>query len=100
MALPILETASYELTLPSTDVQVKFRPFKVAEEKVLLQALESQEQKQIVEALKNIVSVCTFGNLKPLPASKPHSSSLKVKLYSALTTPLKASVPAACVPLI
>ena len=40
MALPILETASYELTLPSTDVQVKFRPFKVAEEKVLLQALE------------------------------------------------------------
>ena len=63
MALPILETASYELTLPSTDVKVKFRPFKVAEEKVLLQALESQEQKQIVEALKNIVSVCTFGNL-------------------------------------
>ena len=63
MALPILETASYELTLPSTDVKVKYRPFKVAEEKVLLQALESQEQKQIVEALKDIVSVCTFGNL-------------------------------------
>ena len=63
MALPILETASYELTLPSTDVKVKYRPFKVAEEKVLLQALESQEQKQIVEALKNIVGVCTFGNL-------------------------------------
>ena len=63
MALPILETATYELTLPSSDVQVKFRPFQVKEEKVLLQALESQKQKQIVQALKDIISVCTFGQL-------------------------------------
>ena len=34
MALPILETASYELTLPSTDVVVKYRPFIVKEEKI------------------------------------------------------------------
>ena len=63
MALPILDTATYELTLPSSDVQVKFRPFQVKEEKVLLQALESQKQKQIVQALKDIISVCTFGQL-------------------------------------
>ena len=63
MALPILETATFELTLPSSDVQVKFRPFQVKEEKVLLQALESQKQKQIVQALKDIISVCTFGQL-------------------------------------
>ena len=63
MALPILETASYELTLPSTDVMVKYRPFIVKEEKILLQALESQNQKQIVQALKDIVSTCTFGQL-------------------------------------
>ena len=63
MALPILETASYELTLPSTDVVVKYRPFIVKEEKILLQALESQNQKQIVQALKDIVSTCTFGQL-------------------------------------
>jgi len=63
MALPIIETQTYELTLPSADVKVKFRPFLVKEEKVLLQALESQEQKEIVNALKNIVSACTFGTL-------------------------------------
>ena len=63
MALPILETVTYELTLPSSDVTVKFRPFLVKEEKILLQALESQKQKEIVRALKDIVSVCTFGQL-------------------------------------
>jgi hypothetical protein len=63
MALPIIETQTYELTLPSADVKVKYRPFLVKEEKVLLQALESQEQKEIINALKNIVSACTFGTL-------------------------------------
>src|SRR5210317_996477 len=63
MSLPTLNTASYELTLPSSDVKVKYRPFLVKEEKVLLQALESQEVKQVVQALKDIVSACTFGQL-------------------------------------
>ena len=63
MALPILETQTYEMTLPSADVKVKFRPFLVKEEKVLLQALESQEIKQVVQALKDIVAACTFGQL-------------------------------------
>ena len=47
MALPILETATYELTLPSADVVVKYRPFLVKEEKVLLQALESNDDVEI-----------------------------------------------------
>ena len=64
MALPILETQTYELTLPSADIKVKYRPFLVKEEKVLLQALESEDQKQIVNALKEIVSACTFGGLQ------------------------------------
>jgi hypothetical protein len=63
MSLPTLNTASYELTLPSSDVKVKYRPFLVKEEKVLLQALESQEVKQVVQALKDIVSACTFGQI-------------------------------------
>jgi uncharacterized protein YrzB (UPF0473 family) len=63
MALPVLETNTFELTLPSSDVKVKYRPFLVKEEKILLQAMESQEQKQIVQALKDIVSVCTYGQL-------------------------------------
>ena len=45
MALPVLETNTFELTLPSSDVKVKYRPFLVKEEKILLQALESQKQK-------------------------------------------------------
>ena len=52
MALPVLETNTFELTLPSSDVTVKYRPFLVKEEKFLLQAMESGEQKQIVNALK------------------------------------------------
>ena len=63
MALPVLEIQTFELTLPSTDLIVKYRPFLVKEEKVLLQALESEEQKQIVNALKEIVKACTFGSL-------------------------------------
>ena len=63
MSLPIVETATYELTLPSTDIQVKYRPFLVKEEKVLLQAMESGEQKQQIQALKDIVKSCTFNSI-------------------------------------
>ena len=69
MALPILETATFELTLPSKDVKVKYRPFLVKEEKVLLQAMESNDNKVLVDALKQIVHACTFGviNIDELP---------------------------------
>ena len=63
MPLPKIATPTYELELPSTGATVKYRPFLVKEEKILLQAMESKEQKQIVQALKDIVSVCTFGQL-------------------------------------
>ena len=55
MALPILDTATYELTLPSSDVQVKYRPFLVKEEKILLLAMESENAAEITKALKEIV---------------------------------------------
>ena len=69
MSLPILETASYELTLPSTDTAVKYRPFLVKEEKLLMIAMESGESKQITNALKEIVDACTFNtiNVSALP---------------------------------
>jgi|SRR6056300_111676 hypothetical protein len=63
MALPILDTPTYELTLPSIDMKVKYRPFLVKEEKILLQALESGETVQIAQALIDIVKACTFGQL-------------------------------------
>jgi len=69
MTLPTIETQTYELTLPSADVKVKYRPFLVKEEKILLQAMESGKQKEIIQALKDIVSACTFEkiNAEELP---------------------------------
>src|SRR6056300_124825 len=69
MTLPTLETQTYELTLPSADVKVKYRPFLVKEEKILLQAMESENKKEIIQALKDIVSACTYGkiNAEELP---------------------------------
>ena len=63
MALPILTTPTYELEVPSTDEKIKYRPFLVKEEKVLLIALESGENSQIVQAIKTIVDECTFNKL-------------------------------------
>ena len=63
MALPIIETPRYELTLPSSDVQVQFRPFIVKEEKILLIAMESKDNNEIVAATKDILKACTFDKL-------------------------------------
>ena len=59
MALPKLNTPTYELEIPSTDEKIKFRPFLVKEEKVLMMALETKDNAQIVNAVKDIVSECT-----------------------------------------
>ena len=63
MALPSVETPRYELTLPSTDKKVQYRPFLVKEEKILLMALESKDQKEMMMATKDILAACTFGQL-------------------------------------
>ena len=63
MALPIIETPRYELTLPSSDVQVQFRPFVVKEEKILLMAMETKDNNEIVNATKDILKACTFEKL-------------------------------------
>ena len=64
MALPKLTTPTYELEVPSTDEKLKYRPFLVKEEKILLMAMESGENKDIVQAVKQIVTECTFNKLK------------------------------------
>ena len=58
MPLPTLKTPKYELTIPSTKEKIKFRPFLVKEEKILLMAAESQNPKEIVEALRNVFATC------------------------------------------
>ena len=63
MALPILTTPTYELEVPSTDEKIKYRPFLVREEKILLIAMESGKTEDVVEAVKSIVEECTFNKL-------------------------------------
>ena len=63
MALPKLNTPTYELEVPSTDEKIKYRPFLVKEEKILLMAMESKDNAQIINAVKDIVSSCTFDKL-------------------------------------
>ena len=63
MALPKLNTPTYELEVPSTDGKLKYRPFLVKEEKILMLAMESKENAQIIQAVKDIVSACTFEKL-------------------------------------
>lgn len=63
MALPSVEVPRYELTLPSQDVKIQFRPFLVKEEKLLLIAMESKDNKEIVSATKEILKACTFDKL-------------------------------------
>ena len=60
MALPQVNTPTYELAVPSTDEKIKYRPFLVKEEKILLIAMEAQEQSGILNAVKDIVKSCTF----------------------------------------
>ena len=64
MALPKINTPTYELVVPSTDEKIEYRPFLVKEEKILLIAMESGKQKDIITAIKQIVTACTFGKLK------------------------------------
>ena len=58
MPLPTPTTPIYELELPSTDETIKYRPFLVKEEKVLLIALESEDTKQITTAIKTVIKSC------------------------------------------
>ena len=58
MPLPKITAPTYELVLPSSDRKVKYRPFLVKEEKLLIIAMESEDTKQITEAVKNVLKNC------------------------------------------
>ena len=63
MALPVVETPRYELTLPSTDLKVQYRPFLVKEEKILFMALESGDEQEMQNATKEILKQVTFNKI-------------------------------------
>ena len=58
MPLPKIATPTYELVLPSTDQTIQYRPFLVKEEKLLVLALESEDNKQITTAIKSVLKNC------------------------------------------
>jgi hypothetical protein len=58
MPLPKINTPTYELELPSTGKKIRYRPFLVREEKILIMALESENMKQITDAIVQILSDC------------------------------------------
>ena len=64
MALPKLGYPTFELELPSTGKTIKYRPFLVKEEKVLLMALESKDEKQVVSAVKDLIKNCVITRIK------------------------------------
>ena len=58
MPLPTIATPTYELELPSTKKKINYRPFLVKEEKLLVLALESEDTKQITNAIKAVIKSC------------------------------------------
>jgi len=62
MALPKLNTQTFELNIPSTDEKIKYRPFLVKEEKILLQAQEG-DQAEMFDAITDVVNACTFNKI-------------------------------------
>jgi hypothetical protein len=69
MGLPTITVPQYSLTLPSTEKEYKYRPFLVKEEKILLIAMESEDESQIMNATINIIKNCIVGdiNIDDLP---------------------------------
>jgi hypothetical protein len=61
MALPKLSTPKYMAKVPSTGKEVEFRPYQVKEEKMLMIAAESNDERQIIGAMKELIDACTFG---------------------------------------
>jgi len=58
MPLPTIETPTYELKLPSSSKKIKYRPFLVKEEKILILALESKSQNEITNAVTDVLKKC------------------------------------------
>ena len=63
MGLPTIAVPEYTLTIPSSGKEIKYRPFLVKEEKILLIAMEGEEQQQISLATKRIVQNCVYGDI-------------------------------------
>ena len=84
MALPKVGYPTFELELPSTGKTVKYRPFLVKEEKVLLLALETQDEKEVLNAVKDLIKNCVISRIKvdTLPSFDLEYLFLKIRAAS------------------
>ena len=85
MALPRIDTPTYQLTLPSTQEKIDYRPFLMKEQKIIMMAQESKDDKQIIKAMIDLVTSCTFGkvDISNLPTYDVEFMFLKIRGKSA-----------------
>tara|TARA_B100001059_G_scaffold158753_1_gene158373 strand:+ start:2066 stop:2773 length:708 start_codon:yes stop_codon:yes gene_type:complete len=60
MALPQVNSSKYSTKLPSTNETIEFRPYLVKEEKILMIAIESKDQKQMIRAMQDVIQACVY----------------------------------------
>ena len=70
MPLPKISTPTYELTIPSTGKKIKYRPFLVKEEKVLIIAMESEDMNTIATAHTDLIKSCKITPVKKVKELK------------------------------
>lgn len=64
MALPRIDSPKYELKVPSTGEVIEYRPYLVKEEKILMMAMETKDQQQMIRALRDVIAGCTDGKIQ------------------------------------
>ena len=81
MALPRIDTPTYQLILPSTRENIDYRPFLMKEQKIIMMAQESKDDKQIIKAMIDLVTSCTFGkvDISSLPTYDVEFMFLKIR---------------------
>ena len=93
MALPVLNAAKYKTIIPSLNKEVEYRPYLVKEEKILMIALESNDQKQILTAIKDVINNCLYDDIDVNKLAMFDIETLFLKLRSKSvgeTTEVKA----------
>ena len=85
MALPRIDTPTYQTNLPSTGQEVQFRPFLVKEQKIIMIAQESNDEKEVTDALMRLVQACTFNkvDVQNSPTFDVEYLFLKIRAKSA-----------------
>lgn len=85
MSLPIIiNSAKFEVELPLSKKVVEYRPYLVKEEKILMMAMESRDEKQILKATQDIIEACTFNKVdaRKLPTAELELLFLKLRSKS------------------